>query len=173
MYGRLAIASALFAAPAVLANDPHEPTGCSDVHIFIARGWNEDYPGRNQYLVDAICADLPNQRCDYEDVVYDAWSTDYCPNVIKGEAAGLAQINTYYAKCPNSKLVVSGYSEGATIMEDILAGGGGVDSDCGELFLPLSTVSGASCNIAAAVTFGNPRHTANQSYNVNSRCQTL
>ncbi|EME81302.1 carbohydrate esterase family 5 protein [Pseudocercospora fijiensis CIRAD86] len=159
MYTRTTISSLLLAAPAILAQSTGSGS-CTDVHIFIARGWNEPYPGRQGTLVDDICADLSGLTCDYEDVVYDAASTDYCPSVLTGETNGLQQIQSYYAKCPDTKLVVSGYSEGANIIGDILSGG-----TCGD-FTGLGQTSGASCNIAAGLLFGDPQHLPNQPYNV-------
>jgi acetylxylan esterase len=104
--------------------------------------------------------------CDYEDIAYDAYSTDYCPSVAAGELLALQQINAYYAKCPESAIVLSGYSEGATVLGNVLAG------DSGDAFCPTrghagltQTQSGVSCNIAAVTLFGNPRHTADQPYN--------
>ena len=104
--------------------------------------------------------------CDYEDIAYDAYSTDYCPSVANGELLALKQINAYYAKCPESAVVLSGYSEGATVLGNVLAG------DSGDVTCPTrghagltETKSGVSCNIAAVTLFGNPRHTANQPYN--------
>ncbi|KXS94292.1 hypothetical protein AC578_6797 [Pseudocercospora eumusae] len=159
MYTKTTISSLLLAAPAILAQTTGSGS-CTDVHVFIARGWNEPYPGRQGTLVGDICADLPGLTCDYEDVVFDAASTDYCPSVLTGENNGLNQIQSYYARCPDTKLVVSGYSEGANIIGDILAGG-----TCGA-FNALDQNSGASCNIAAALLFGDPQHLPNQPYNV-------
>jgi hypothetical protein len=103
-------------------------------------------PGRQGTLVDDICADLPDLSCDYEDIDYDAASTDYCPNVVLGEKGGLVQIEAYFAKCPDTALVVSGYSEGATIIGNILAGDGGANG-CAKV-TGLSYGSGATCKAA-------------------------
>jgi acetylxylan esterase len=160
MIAELALSSLLLAAsaPAALAQSTGSGS-CSDVHIFLARGWNEDYPGRQGTLVDDICAELSADSCDYEDIVYDAASDAYCTAVEGGDTNGIDQINAYYAKCPNAKLVLSGYSEGSNIVGDILSGG-----TCAT-FTPLSTTEGAGCNIAAALLWGDPWHAPNQAYN--------
>jgi acetylxylan esterase len=131
--------------------------------------------------VDAISNDLSGLSVDYEDVNYDALTTDYCAGVNGGVSSAMQQINSFYARCPDSKLVVSGYSEGATVMGDVLAGGNSDGTEtmaffyfneaddvvdaCGATAGPLSETSGASCNIAAALLWGNPSHTPDQSYN--------
>ncbi|PPJ58504.1 hypothetical protein CBER1_05621 [Cercospora berteroae] len=148
----------LLAAPAALAQETGSGS-CTDVHIFIARGWNEPYPGRHEKLVNDICTDVSGLSCGYEDIVYPAASSDYCNAVSTGSNNGKQQIEAYYAKCPNSKLVLSGYSQGANIIGDILTSG-----NCGSR-TGLESASGASCNIAAALLFGDPLHQPNKPYN--------
>jgi acetylxylan esterase len=100
-------------------------TTCDDVHLFLARGNNEPYPGRQGAVVDAMCSGLSS--CGYEDIQFSAGLTDnYCDSIYQGATNGIAQLNAYYAQCPNSKLVLSGYSEGANVVGDILGGGGGL-----------------------------------------------
>lgn len=105
-------------------------TDCQDVHIFLSKGWNEPYPGRQGALAGAACYGLAS--CGYEDILYDNWNgTDFCAAVTQGAANGLSQMEAYAAKCPNSKLALSGYSQGAFIVANILGGGGGYFSgDC-------------------------------------------
>jgi predicted esterase len=98
---------------------------CSSVHIFLAKGNNEPYPGRQGALIPAICAGV--EGCDYEDVQWQNMLEDeYCGAVEEGAANGAAQIKAYNKKCPDTKLVLSGYSQGGHVMGDILGGGGGV-----------------------------------------------
>lgn len=86
---------------------------CQDVHVFLARGNNEPYPGRQGVLIEAICSDLDS--CDYEDIqMNNALSVNYCTAVTEGARNGLSQITAYDKRCPNTKLVVSGYSQGGT-----------------------------------------------------------
>lgn len=139
---------------------------CADVHMFLARGNNEPYPGRQGKLVSAVCNGL--KSCDYEDIQFhNPGGAPYCPAVSEGTANGLSQIISYNKRCPDSKLVVSGYSQGAHVAGDIFGGGGGsFFQGCtteATPNLPFNTPAGQA--IAAIVTFGDVRHTANQPYN--------
>jgi len=100
-------------------------SNCDDVHFFLARGNNEPYPGRQGALVAATCDGLSS--CGYEDLIYSALYTDLsCQSTYNGNIAGHVQLSAYAEKCPNSKLILAGYSQGAAIITDILGGGGGV-----------------------------------------------
>lgn len=99
-------------------------TDCADVHLFLARGNTEPYPGRQKVLVAEVCDRV--STCDYEDIVFKDGADDvYCDSIYEGATNGYNQINAYNARCPDSKLVISGYSQGAHVVSDILAGGGG------------------------------------------------
>ncbi|KAH8890152.1 alpha/beta-hydrolase [Thozetella sp. PMI_491] len=163
---RLLAALPLLGAARASENLPRDSTGCSDVHVFLARGNNEPYPGRQAKLVQVICAGL--ESCDYEDLVYSALYTDlYCQTVYDGTIAGHVQMAAYASRCPNSKLILSGYSQGAQIATDILAGGGAtLYNGCVQPSTPALSRDTAPGNmIVAAIVFGNVRHTANQPYN--------
>merc|ERR1711939_691400 len=158
--------SLLFAAPALTQSTG---TGsCTDVHVFLAKGWNSRYENQRQtQLVDAICNDLGSDvSCDYEDIILNNLEgTEYCPAVEEGDANGKQQITAYAQKCPESKLVLSGYSQGANVVGDIIAGGGGNYEGACASSAPLDPSSDAVCQIAAVMLFGDPRHTANAAYN--------
>merc|ERR1711939_37321 len=158
--------SLLFAAPALTQSTG---TGsCTDVHVFLAKGWNSRYENQRQtQLVDAICNDLGSDvSCDYEDIILNNLEgTEYCPAVEEGDANGKQQITAYAQKCPESKLVLSGYSQGANVVGDIIAGGGGNYEGACASTAPLDPSSDAACQIAAVMLFGDPRHTANAAYN--------
>ncbi|KAI1377836.1 carbohydrate esterase family 5 protein [Hypoxylon crocopeplum] len=160
----VALSSSVFSALAAAQESGLDT--CTDVHIFLSRGNNEPYPGRQGKLVQAICSGLSN--CDYEDIAFDnALQTEYCSAIIAGGAAGISQITAYNERCPDTKLVVSGYSQGAQVVGDILGGGGGV------FFQGCTTPATAGLDpnsapgnmIAAALLFGDTRHTASQPYN--------
>ena len=100
---------------------------CAPVHIFLARGNNEPYPGRQGKLVEAICSGFDDGDCDYEDIqFYNPLPAPYCDSVTEGQANGVKQITEYSERCPDAKLVVSGYSQGGHVVGDVLGGGGGV-----------------------------------------------
>jgi len=138
-----------------------ERNSCADVHLFLARGNGEEYPGRVGAIGDTACNGLPS--CDYENIMFVS-TQSYCAQAADGASAGIAQIGAYSKKCPNSKLVLAGYSLGAQIVGDILGGGGGNFYGCNEPGNgPLSV---GSSQIAAVVMFGDVRHVANEGYNV-------
>ncbi|KAL3421697.1 Acetylxylan esterase 6 [Phlyctema vagabunda] len=161
---------ALVAAAGIGARDAiTTPTTCSAVHIFVARGFDEEYPGRQSVLVDAVCDDLSS--CDYEDIVWvTSMEYGFCDAVSVGTANGLSQITKYNEQCPDAALVLTGYSQGAHVVGDMLGGGNGTFFDgCVQKSndgLDPSTAPGNK--IVAALAFGDDRHTANQSYNVES-----
>lgn len=95
---------------AVAPESDANAAACHNVHIFVARGTYEDYPGRQAGLTGAICYGLTN--CGYEDIMYRANETpDYCTSVQEGVQNGMAQINAYAKSCPKAKLVLTGYSQ--------------------------------------------------------------
>ncbi|KAK5051550.1 hypothetical protein LTR84_003202 [Exophiala bonariae] len=151
---------------------PHVPQDCNDIRIFSARGSDEPYPGRGGGMLGVLCSlfEETGVSCDYEDVVYPAnisFSGIFCQSAHTGATAGQAQMTEYVQRCPDSRLVLTGYSQGGGVVGDILGGGGGFLFGCDQPpNPPLSRDTTPGSNIAAAVTFGAPRFTTNQSYNI-------
>lgn len=124
----LSALSVLLSAGCVVAS-PAEPAArrddCEDVHIFVARGNNEESPGRQINVTNAICSG--RDSCGWEDIAYtNPTNNVYATAVYEGAVNGLAQITAYAATCPTSQFVLTGYSQGAHVIGDILGGGGGV-----------------------------------------------
>ncbi|TEA19415.1 Acetylxylan esterase 2 [Colletotrichum sidae] len=162
----LTLALPLASASSVAARQSTGAAECRDVHVFLARGNNEPYPGRQGKLAAAICAGLDG--CDYEDIrFWNPLEAPYCRSVEEGAANGTAQVAAYNARCPDAKLVLSGYSQGGHVVGDMLGGGGGTFfQDCrqkGNAGLDASKAPGNK--ISAVLIFGDVRHTANQAYN--------
>ncbi|RMZ80963.1 hypothetical protein DV738_g2347, partial [Chaetothyriales sp. CBS 135597] len=177
-----AIAITILSATPVLSQEanygynviPRIPTNCSDIRIFSARGSNEPYPGRAGAMLAVMCQMFESAdgdlSCDYEDITFPANQTSsgvYCQSAHTGTVNGRAQMADYIERCPDSRLVLLGYSQGAGIVTDILGGGGGDLFGCHQEenpSMPRKTAPGSS--VVAAVTFGSTRFTANQSYNI-------
>lgn len=83
-------------------------TSCSAVHILIARGTTEEYPGDMGSLADLIITN--NDDADYEDIIYPA-SWDYLESTQQGMSATISQLTAYVEACPDSKVVLLGYSQ--------------------------------------------------------------
>lgn len=120
---------------------PHVPENCSDIRVFSARGSNEPYPGRGGDMLGVMCSlfEETGVSCDYEDVVYPAnisYSGIFCESANIGANAGQAQMADYIQRCPGSKLVLTGYSQGGGVVGDILGGGGGFLFGCDQASNP-------------------------------------
>lgn len=107
--------SLLALLPLVLGSpidNSRQTSDCDDVHIFLARGTNEDYPGRQISIVYAICNSTETATCGYEDIVYPAaFTPTYCTSEGLGVLHGTQQIEAYASQCPEAQLVLSGYSQ--------------------------------------------------------------
>ncbi|EUC32713.1 carbohydrate esterase family 5 protein [Bipolaris zeicola 26-R-13] len=158
---------ALSAVAAVaVAQDPAPKLDapCADAVIFMARGNNAPYHDWRTFpFADATCAKLraEGKTCDYIEVVFPKGG-DYCPQIEQGVRNGIAQITAFNKKCPCTHLILNGYSQGAWIMGDVLAGPGG----CSQFTTGLDPTSAPGNAIAAALLWGDVMHVANQPYNV-------
>ena len=122
--GLTALATTISLVQPATANNIARQDDCDNVHIFLAKGNNETEPGRQQKLVDALCSGLDS--CNYEDIKFDnRYETVFCRSLEEGAKNGREQLTDYAERCPDSRLIVSGYSQGAHVVGDILGGGGG------------------------------------------------
>ncbi|EDU42398.1 hypothetical protein TUN199_06663 [Pyrenophora tritici-repentis] len=162
---RKTLAMGAFSALAA-AQAPKTTADCLDAVIFNTRGNNAPYHDwRTAPLLDAVCAKLnaEGKTCDYIDVEFDApLGGDYCAQVAQGVRNGVAELTAYNKKCPCTHIIISGYSEGAHILGDILAGPGG----CNFVFEGLDNTTRPGNAIAAAMLWGDALHVAGQPYNV-------
>ncbi|KAI1338519.1 cutinase, partial [Xylariaceae sp. FL0016] len=87
----------------------------------------------------------------------------YGMSVAMGVAAVANQTRAFNAMCPDSKIVMVGYSQGAQIVDDAFCGG----PDGASLNSTQATVSaGVKEMTAAIILMGNPRHVNGLSFNV-------
>jgi cutinase len=120
---------------------------CPDVEVIFARGTNEP-PGLGQ-VGDAFVNSLRQQT----GMNIDTYGVNYAASKLQlhgGDGANDAinRVKQAVAKCPNTKIVLGGYSQGASVM-DIVAG------------VPIGGINWGSSlppeyanNIAAVATFG-------------------
>jgi hypothetical protein len=163
---RNALALSAVAAVAVAQEDPAPKLDapCADVVIFMARGNNAPYHDWRTFpFVDATCGKLraEGKTCDFIEVVFPKGG-DFCPQIGEGVRNGLSQITAFNKKCPCTHLILNGFSQGAWIMGDVLAGPGG----CSQITTGLDRNSAPGNAIAAALLWGDVMHEANQPYNV-------
>ncbi|KAF2124080.1 carbohydrate esterase family 5 protein [Dothidotthia symphoricarpi CBS 119687] len=150
----------------------YESSDCRPYHVFIARGSDEPYPGRQGNITKEICAAIGSDDCGFENIQYPAKSTawgvdEWCKSAAQGAKNGQAQMTAYAAKCPDSKLILLGYSQGASVAQDILGGGGGAIFSCEQAVNPaLDRSTAPGSNIVAAVTFGAVARARNQNFTI-------
>jgi hypothetical protein len=113
----------------------YQSSSCTAYHVFVARGSDEPYPGRLGNLTHEICSEIGKKDCGFESIQYPARSTawgkdEWCKSASKGQANGQAQMKSYSQKCPDAKLILLGFSQGAAVAQDILGGGGGKVFEC-------------------------------------------
>jgi hypothetical protein len=114
-------ASALPPAPTL------KPSCYSGVYVVVARGTFEflEGGGNASYgfqapVVKAILAKIPHSQAV---VVQYPENTDVSKSVPVGVADAQRLITNYHAVCPNNKIVLMGYSQGAIVSGSALAGG--------------------------------------------------
>jgi len=106
-----ALLSAPIGAPTASA-DP-----CSDVAVVFARGTHQE-PGlgnMGQAFVDSLTSQLGGRSVDVYAVNYPA-NDDYHGSATAGSNDASAHIQNTVASCPNTKIVLGGYSQGATVI---------------------------------------------------------
>ncbi|RAL02609.1 alpha/beta-hydrolase [Aspergillus ibericus CBS 121593] len=163
MFRKLAAAALLPSAlTGVLAAHTGSNT-CANVHMMLARGTTESYPGLLGSLTDLVMAAVPDS--DYEDIIYPATQEGSTPSYEEGIFNGTAQLKAYVAACPESKVVLFGYSQGAMVVSDMLAGGGD-NGTLGNITSPSVDPDTLGSHITAVLLYGDPRHMPNQTYNV-------
>lgn len=149
LVGSLA-APAQFSARAAAAND-----SCPNIEVVFARGTFEA-PGvgaTGQAFVDALNARLPGNTVDVYAVNYPA-SLDF-GQAADGIVDASNQIETIAASCPNTKIVLGGYSQGAAV-----AGYTTTDTVPAGFALPAGITgpmpAAIAAHVAAVVLFGTP-----------------
>lgn len=133
------IAGALVSTPAV--SPVASADACSDVAVVFARGTHQE-PGLGnvgEAFVDSLSSQVVGRTVGVYAVNYPA-NDDYHNSATTGSDDASAYIQATAASCPNTKFVLGGYSQGATVI------------DLASAALPASVAD----HVAAVALFGEP-----------------
>lgn len=134
---------------------------CPGVYVFGARETTAS-PGYGTAggLVNMVTAAYPDSQA--EAITYPACGgqaecggIDYDSSATQGTAAVVTAVTDLNSRCPDTKIVLIGYSQGGQIMDNALCGGAG------------QTLSGTALSaVKAAIFMGDPHNVAGLPYNV-------
>src|SRR3984893_16762737 len=107
---------ALSTAPAAMRVAFADP--CPDAEVVFARGTGEPpgVGGAGQAFIDSLTAQVPGKSVGVYPVNYPA-TDDYVNSAKAGAADAGAHLQTMVGSCPNTKMVLGGYSQGALVMD--------------------------------------------------------
>jgi hypothetical protein len=162
--GLAALCLALMALAAPAASKARAVTasssGCAAVNIITARASTES-PGEGitGALVTQIVDDS-TQTVSREAVVYPATLTNYTSSESQGVTNAEQELTTAVQNCPNQKEVLLGYSQGAEVSMDVIAG----NSEVGGTVAPVSP--SISSHVVAIANFGDPGHVVGEPWDL-------
>lgn len=152
--------AALIAPPARAV--PAPASGCAAVNIITARASTEA-PGEG--ITGSLVTQIVNsskQTVSREAVVYPATLTNYTSSESQGVTNAKQELTTAVQNCPDQKQVLLGYSQGAEVSLDVIAG----NPEVGGTVQPVST--SISSHVVAIANFGDPGHVVGQSWDLGS-----
>ncbi|KAH6844517.1 carbohydrate esterase family 5 protein [Chaetomium sp. MPI-CAGE-AT-0009] len=143
---------------------------CPQIHVFGARETTVS-PGYGTagQVVNLVLGAYPGATA--EPISYPACggqascgNIQYGDSARQGTSAVASAVNSFNQRCPNSQIVLVGYSQGGQIMDNAVCGG--PDSGSG-ITSTTPPISAAALNqIKAVILMGSPRYVAGLSYNV-------
>ena len=157
--GAALAAAFLLVAPALTPNAGSLPVAsadpCSDVELIFARGTSEPVGiGRvGQAVADQLQGQIGGRTLSTYAVNYPA-TYDFLA-AADGAADATNRISALAQQCPNTRIVLGGYSQGAAVV-DMLAGVPPLGSKIGEVGSAPPLPGSLSGNVAALAVFGNP-----------------
>ena len=130
----------LFSAPTAMSVAGAD--GCPDAEVVFARGTGEPVGpgGPGQAFTDSLTGQLPGKTVNLYPVDYPA-TNDYVNSAHAGAGDAVAHVQGTAANCPNTKIVLGGYSQGAGVMD----------------MTSLQLSSQVANHVAAVALFGNPQ----------------
>ncbi|KAF9869981.1 hypothetical protein CkaCkLH20_12590 [Colletotrichum karsti] len=137
-----------------------QAAGCATgVHMIVARASTEQ-PGTGIIgsVADRVQAQIPGS--DIVAVDYPAQLNPYNPSQRAGVTAMTKLVQDYAKQCPQTKMVLMGYSQGAHVTVDVLCG----TSESGFDATPPQAAD-VTDKISAVVLMGDPSHVNGQPFN--------
>lgn len=122
-------------APAVSA------AACSDVEVTFARGTNEPpgVGGVGQAFIDSLRSQIGGRSVGVYAVNYPATEA-FASSSAAGASDARAHVQSTAANCPNTRMVLGGYSQGAGVID-----------------MATNELAGVVEHVAAVAVFGNPQ----------------
>jgi hypothetical protein len=154
----LAVSAASSLSFSDIAAPSASAAGCPDTEVVFARGTGEPagVGPTGQAFVDALGARLGGRSIDVYPVNYpasDQWSTG-----LDGIRDAGSHIISTAASCPNTKMVLSGYSQGAAVMGFVTSPAvpDSIPPDVDPATIPKPLSPDLANHVAAVVLFGTP-----------------
>jgi cutinase len=142
--------AALVSAPILIASA--SAASCPDVEVTFARATDEPpgVGGVGQAFVDSLRSQVGGRSFGVYPVNYPA-TEDWASSASAGASDASAHVQSMAANCPNAKLVLGGYSQGAVVIDLITIAQASVSG-----FIPVSLPADVADHVAAVAVFGNP-----------------
>ena len=142
--------TALPIAPMLVTSASADP--CPDVEVTFARGTGEapGVGGVGQEFIDSLRSQVRGRSVGVYPVNYPA-SDDIGPSASAGAVDAHAHVRSVVANCPNTKLVLGGYSQGAGVIDLITIARMPISG-----LVPDILTADEADHVAAVATFGNP-----------------
>jgi len=142
--------AALLSAPIDIT--PASAAPCPDVEVTFARATTEPpgVGGLGQEFVDALRSQVGGRSVGVYPVNYPA-TDDWAPSASAGASDASAHVQSMAANCPNTRLVLGGYSQGAMVIDLITIAQAPVAG-----LIPASLPADVADHVAAVALFGNP-----------------
>jgi len=123
---------------------------CPDVEVVFARGTTEPagLGGAGEQFVDSLRSQVGGKSVEAYAVNYPA-SDDYAQSASAGARDASAHVQYMAATCPDTRMVLGGYSQGAAVI-DLITGVPVLD------FAQSPMPPEVADHVAAVVVFGNP-----------------